>query len=45
VLDDAIILMTTSKWEKQIRKIEITISKGTKKDNDSMIPLRISSNM
>jgi hypothetical protein len=45
VLNDATVLMTTSKWEKQIRKIKIIISKGTKKDNDSMAPLRISSNM
>jgi hypothetical protein len=45
VLDDANVLMTTSKREKRIRTTEITISKGTKEDNDFMVPLRVSSNM
>jgi hypothetical protein len=45
VLNDAAVLMTTSKWEKRIRTTEITISKGTKKDNGSMAPLWASSNM
>jgi hypothetical protein len=44
VLDDATVLMTTSKWKKQIRTIEITISKGIK-GNGSIVPIRISSSM
>jgi hypothetical protein len=44
LLDDATVLMTTSRWEKQIRKIEITISRGTRK-NSCMKPLRIPSDM
>jgi hypothetical protein len=44
VLDDATVLMITSKWEKRIRTTKITISKGIK-ENDSMVPLQVSSNM
>jgi hypothetical protein len=42
-LDDATVLIT-SRWEKQIHTIEVTISEGTGED-DSMEPLWISSNM
>jgi hypothetical protein len=42
-LDDTTVLIT-SKWEKQIRTIEITISKVTR-ENSCMKPLCISSNM
>jgi hypothetical protein len=44
LLDYEAVLMTTSKWEKRIRKIEITISEGTE-ENDFMEPLCVSSNM
>jgi hypothetical protein len=43
-LGDATVLMTTSKLEKQIRTIEITISEGTRED-DTMRQLLITSNM
>jgi hypothetical protein len=44
ILDNTTALMTTSRWEKQIRTVEITISKGARKDN-SIEPLCVSSNM
>jgi hypothetical protein len=44
LLDDATVLMTTSKWKKDSHAFEITISEGIRKD-DSMGPLWVSSNM
>jgi hypothetical protein len=44
LLDNATVLMTTSEWEERSRTFEITLSKGTRKD-DSMKPLWVSSNM
>jgi hypothetical protein len=44
ILDDTTVLMTTSKWEQQIRTIKITISKGIK-SNSSMMPLWVSPSM
>jgi hypothetical protein len=44
LLDDATVLVTTSKWKKDSYAFEITISEGTKTD-DTMAPLWVSSNM
>jgi hypothetical protein len=44
LLDDEIVLMTTSRWREESHTIEIIISEGTKKD-DSMGPLWVSSSM
>jgi hypothetical protein len=44
LLDNATVIMTTSKWEKMRRAIEITISEGTRKDS-TIEPLWVSLNM
>jgi hypothetical protein len=44
LLDDATVLMTVLKWSAEGRAFEITVFKGTRRD-DSIEPLCISSNM
>jgi hypothetical protein len=44
LLDDATVLMTTSRWKRDSRAFEITISEETRRD-ETMEPLWVSSNM
>jgi hypothetical protein len=44
LLDDATVLMTVLKWDERGRAFEVTVFKGTKRD-DSIEPICISSNM